>query len=287
MTDVVVTGIAAGAVYGLFALGLVLVYKATKILNFAQAEIGSFATFVAWGLVVSWKLPWVAGVLLALAVAAALGLTFERAVVRPLIDAPRLTLVVATIAVGLLLAGLEIKVWGASPKIMPTPFHGTGLRIGHVVLPPPRLLALAITAAAAAVSAWFFRRTTFGLAILAAAQDVVGVRLTGIRLRHLSAFTWGVSSVVGATAGIVIALSLGAFAPLFLARIMLLGFAAAVLGGMTSLPGALIGGIVVGVTQAVVSHYWISVPGLVEAVMFGAIVAVLLFRPRGLLGRTA
>ena len=287
MTDVVVTGIAAGAVYGLFALGLVLVYKATKILNFAQAEIGSFATFVAWGLIASWKLPWLLGVVVALLVAAALGLTFERAVVRPLIDAPRLTLVVATIGMGLLLAGLEFKLWGASPRIMPSPFHGSGLHVGHVVLPPPRLLALALTAVAAGASAWFFRRTTFGLAILAAAQDVIGVRLTGIRLRHLSAFTWGVSSVVGALAGIVIALSLGAFAPTFLNGIMLLGFAAAVLGGMTSLPGALIGGIVVGVTQAVVSHYWISVPGLVEAVMFGAIVTVLLLRPRGLLGRTA
>src|SRR4051812_33597008 len=153
MTDVVVAGIAAGAVYGLFALGLVLVYKATKILNFAQAEIGSFATFVAWGLIVSWKLPWALGVLLALAVAAAVGLVFERTVVRPLIDAPRLTLVVAPIAVGLLLAGLEIKLWGGSPKIMPSPFHGVGLRIGHVVLPPPRLLALVITAVAAGASA--------------------------------------------------------------------------------------------------------------------------------------
>ncbi|MBV8691567.1 MAG: branched-chain amino acid ABC transporter permease [Actinobacteria bacterium] len=287
MTDVVVTGIAAGAVYGLFALGLVLVYKATKILNFAQAEIGSFATFVAWGLITSWKFPWLVGALGGLLVAGALGLAFERAVVRPLIDAPRLTLVVATIGMGLLLAGLEFKIWGASPRIMPTPFHGDGLTIGSVTLPPARLLALGLTAAAAGASAWFFRRTTFGLAILAAAQDVVGVRLTGIRLRHLSAFTWLTSSVVGAAAGIIIALSLGAFAPTFLNGIMLLGFAAAVLGGMTSLPGALVGGIVVGITQAVVSHYWISVAGLVETVMFGAIVAVLLLRPRGLLGRLA
>jgi len=287
MTDVVVAGIAAGAVYGLFALGLVLVYKATKILNFAQAEIGSFATFVAWGLITSWKLPWLVGAAGGVLVAGALGLAFERLVVRPLIDAPRLTLVVATIGMGLLLAGLEFKIWGASPHIMPSPFRGSGLTLGSVTLPPARLLALAITAVAAAASAWFFRRTTFGLAILAAAQDVVGVRLTGIRLRHLSAFTWLSSSVVGAIAGIVIALSLGAFAPTFLNGIMLLGFAAAVLGGMTSLPGALVGGIVVGVTQAVVSHYWISVAGLVETVMFAAIVAVLLFRPRGLMGRTA
>jgi branched-chain amino acid transport system permease protein len=144
-----------------------------------------------------------------------------------------------------------------------------------------------VTAAVALAFAWFFRRTTFGLALLASAQDAVGVRLTGIRLRHLSAFTWAVSSVIGAAAGVIIALSLGAFAEYFLARIMLLGFAAAVLGGMTSLPGALVGGLLVGVGEAVVSHYWITVPGLVEALTFGIIVSVLLLRPRGLLGRSA
>ena len=185
-----------------------------------------------------------------------------------------------------MLGGIELKAWGGSPRILASPFQGQGPSIAGVVLAPPRLLSRCDHGLAAPVPAWFFRRTTFGLAILAAAQDVVGVRLTGIRLRHLSAFTWGVSSVVGAMAGIVIALSLGAFAPFFMARIMLLGFAAAVLGGMTSLPGALVGGIVVGVTQAVVSHYWISVAGLVEAVMFGAIVAVLLAsRPQGCSGR--
>lgn len=285
MAAVIVSGIAAGAVYGLFALGLVLVYKTTRVLNFAQAEIGAFSTFVAYALIVDAGLPWGLGALLALGAAAAVGVGFERAVIRPLVGAPRLTLVVATIGLGLLLGGLEVKLWGIDPKLLPTPFHGSGLHVADVYLSPPRLLALGITAAAGALSVWFFRRTTFGLALLAAAHDVVGVRLTGIRLRHLSAFTWGVSSVLGGMAGIVISLSLGAFAPFFLNRIMLLGFAAAVVGGMTSLPGALLGGIVIGVTEALVSHFWISVPGLVEAVMFGTIVVFLLVRPIGLLGR--
>lgn len=285
MAAVIVSGIAAGAVYGLFALGLVLVYKTTRVLNFAQAEIGTFATFLAYSLIVSAGLPWGLGAVLALLGAAAAGVGFERLVVRPLLGAHRLTLVVATIALGLFLGGLELKLWGVDPKILPSPFHGSGLLVASVYLPPPRLLALGLTAGAGAVSAWFFRRTTFGLALLAAAHDVVGVRLTGIRLRHLSAFTWAVSSVVGGAAGIVIALSLGAFAPFFLNRIMLLGFAAAVVGGMTSLPGALVGGIAIGVTEALVSHFWISVPGLVETVVFGTIVVVLLVRPSGVLGR--
>jgi branched-chain amino acid transport system permease protein len=285
--QVLITGIGAGAVYGLFGLGLVLVYKATRVLNFAQAELGTFAAYITWALVAEAGVSWLVAAPVALLAAGALGLTFERLVVRPLLHAPRLTLVVATIAASLFLIALELKLWGGSPRILPTPFHGEGVRIADVVLTPPRLLALAVTAAVAGASVWFFRRTTFGLALLASAQDAVAVRLTGIRLRHLSAFTWGVSAVIGGATGILIALSLGAFAEFFMARIMLLGFAAAVLGGMTSLPGALVGGLAVGVTEAVVSQYWISVPGLVEAVMFGTIVAVLLVRPQGLLGRAA
>jgi branched-chain amino acid transport system permease protein len=285
--QVLASGIGTGAVYGLFALGLVLVYKATRVLNFAQAEVGTFATYLVWVLLVRAHLPWPFALLIVMLAAAAIGLAFERAVVRPLLYAPRLTLVVATVAASLFFGALELKLWGASPRILPSPFHGSGLHVAHVFLTPPRLAALVLTAAVGFGFAWFFRRTTFGLALLASAQDPVGVRLTGIRLRHLSAFTWAVSTVLGAAAGIVIALSLGAFAEFFMARLMLLGFAAAILGGMTSLPGALAGGLAVGVGEAVVSHYWISVPGLVEALTFGIIVVVLLVRPQGLLGRAA
>ncbi|MHB8463881.1 MAG: branched-chain amino acid ABC transporter permease [Acidimicrobiales bacterium] len=287
MAQVVVSGIGAGAVYGLFALGLVLVFKATRVLNFAQAEMGTFTTYLAWWLLVRQGIGWPLTVVIVLAAAALIGLVFERTVMRPLVHASRLTLVVATVAASLLFGALELKIWRGNPKLLPSPFHGSGLHIAGVFITPPRLLALALTAAVGAGFAWFFRRTTFGLALLASAQDAIGVRLTGIRLRHLSAFTWAASAVIGAAAGLVIALSLGAFAEYFMARIMLLGFAAAILGGMTSLPGALVGGLGVGVGEAVVSHYWIRIPGLVEALTFAMIVAVLIVRPQGLLGREA
>jgi len=287
VTNVIVSGIAQGAVYGLFALGLVLVYKTTKVLNFAQAETGTFAAFLLWELA-HLGLPWMVALLVTLLAVALMGLIFERFVIRPLVHAPRMTLVVATIALGLFLFGLELHFFGVKPHFEPTPFHGSGLRISAVTLTPPRLLALAVTAVIGFVSAWFFRRTTFGLGLLAAAQDSVGVRLTGLRLRHLSAFTWAVSFVVGGLAGILLAMSLAFFAPASLTGgIMLFGFAAAVLGGMTSLPGALIGGVAVGVARAVISNYWISVPGLPETLMFAAIVVVLLVRPQGMLGRAA
>jgi branched-chain amino acid transport system permease protein len=287
LLNVVVAGLAEGAVFGLFALGLVLVYKATRVLNFAQSEIGAASALLTWWLVVKVGVPWLVAAGAALLAAAVIGLVFERLVVRQLIAAPRMTVVVATVAAGLFLAAAELQLWGVGPFILPSPFHGRGLHLGDVFLSPPRVLAIVVTSAAAAGAAWFFRRTTFGLALLAAAQDSVGVRLTGIRLRHLSAFTWAVSSVVGGLVGIIIALSLGAFAPLFMSHIMLFGFAAAVLGGMTSLPGALLGGIAVGVVKGLVGHWWFSVPGLAETLMFGVIVAMLLVRPQGILGSAA
>ncbi len=286
MGTVLVIGIASGAVYGLFAFGLVLVYKATRVLNFAQAEIGAFGAFMTSTLVAR-RWPWAVAVLIALVVAAGVGLVFERFVIRPLIDASRLTLVVATVSLGLLLGGVELEIWSGNPRILPSPFQGQGPQIFGVVLAQPRLVALILTAFAAGAAAWFFRRTTFGLALLAAAQDIVGVRLTGIRLRHLSAFTWGVSSVIGSVTGILTALAFGAFAPFFMARLMLLGFAAAIVGGMTSLPGALVGGLSIGIAEALVAHFWISTPGLVETVMFALIVVMLIVRPQGMLGSAA
>lgn len=287
MGGILVTGLMAGAVYALFAFGLVLVYKATRVLNFAQAEIGTFATFVVWGLVNAWHWPFGLAVLAALSVVAVIGLLLERLVIRPLIEAPKLTLVVATIATGLFLGGLELQLWTGTPKVFRSPFHALGPQVAGVYISPPRMAAVVLTALAAWGSAVFFRRTTFGLALLAAAQDVVGVRLTGIRLRSLSRFTWVASSVVGGLAGIIVTMSIGAFEPFALNGLLLKGFAGAIVGGMTSLPGALAGGLLVGVAEAIISNFWLSVPGVVEVVMFATIVLMLVFRPRGLLGKAA
>ena len=284
--SVLVIGVVSGAIYGLFALGLVLVYKTSRVLNLAQAEIGGLAAFVTLAAVDRIHV-WPLAAAIGLAVSCAVGLGFERAIVRPLLEAPRLTLVVATLSAGLLIGGLETKIWGVDARALPTPFHFRGPSLAGVVVPPARLVALGASIVVAGAAAWFMRSTTLGLGLRAAADDPVAVRLTGVRVRHLSALTWAASSLFGGMAGIVIALSLGAFAPFFMTRLMLLGFAAAVVGGLTSLVGALTGGIVVGVLEAVVARYWISVPGAVEVAMLAAIVAFLLLRPRGMFGQPA
>lgn len=287
MAEIVFLGIGIGAVYGMFAVGLVLVYKTTGVLNFAQGEIGTFSTFIMFVLVAERGLPWILAALIVLACAALIGIVFERIVVRPLIEGARLTLVIATIAGASLLAGIETKVWGPVPYFLPAPLQARGVALGGVVLTPPRLMALGLAAALGAALAVFLKRTTFGLALRAMAQDPVSVRLTGIRRRHLSSFIWGVSAIIGAASGILTALALGAFGVLFMSRVMLLSFAAAVLGGMTSLSGALIGGIGIGMLDAAGSRFFLTTPGAVEGMTFGIILVMLLVRPRGILGRAA
>jgi branched-chain amino acid transport system permease protein len=282
MGRVLAIGIATGAIYGLFAVGLVLVYETTRILNFAQAEFGVFAAYLSWALVVV-GMPWPAAAALALVGVVSIGLVFERLVVRPLIGHPRLVTVVATIAAALFLVGLELQLWRAGPRVLPSPFSGSGLTLAGIVLTPQRLLALGITLVVAAVGGWFLKRTTFGLALRAVAEDPVGVRLVGVRIGHLSMFTWGVASALGAITGILVALSLGGFSPGFMNRVLLLGFGAAVVGGVHSLAGALAGGVSIGVLEAAVTRAFVSVPGLAEAVVFLIVILVLLLRPRGLL----
>lgn len=281
MGQTVVAGMGTGAVYAVFAVGLVLVFKTSGILNFAQAEIGTFGTFVTWWLVVEHDVPWALGALAGLAAAVAIGLGAERFVFRALLEAPRTTVVVATVALTLFLGALELKLWGASPALLPPPVEGDGLEIAGVVLAPTRLFALGLAVVVCAGLWVFLRSTTFGLGLLAVGQNPTAVRLSGIRLRHLSATTWGLSAALGAAASLVVAPTLGAFTPFFLSRLLLFGFAAAVIGGgLTSLPGAVVGGLALGVWEAYVARELPSLAGVVDASVFLLLAAALLDRTR-------
>jgi branched-chain amino acid transport system permease protein len=280
MVESAVAGLGTGAVYAIFAVGLVVVFKTTRVLNFAQAEVGTFATFLTWWAVAVARWPWALGAGLGL-VAAALGAGLERLVFGRLIDADRSTVVVATIAVSLGLGALELKFWGTSPKILRPPLSGRGLELGGVVLAPTRLLALTVAIGLSAGLWVLLRRTTFGLSLLAVAQNPVAVRLAGVRLRRLSTFTWAASAVLGAGASLLVAPVLGAFSAFYLSRLLLFGFAAGVLGGgMTSLPGAVAGGIGLGVWEAVIAREFPSTPGVVDLSVFLLVAAALLDRAR-------
>jgi branched-chain amino acid transport system permease protein len=287
LLNAVLVGIAEGATYGLIALGIVLVYKATRVLNFAQAEIGTLSLYVAW-LLTSNHVPVLAAAAVAIIVAAALGAATER-VLRPLAGAPRLTVTVATLGIGTLLGFTQIFWFGPDPHNLPDLRAGRAFSIGVTEFVWGRVLAMMITIGLGMALYYFFKRTLFGLGVLAAAQDQSALKLQGLPFNRVSAFTWASGAVLSAIAGLVLAPTIGAFTPFFLTTTLLIpGLTAALVGGLTSLPGAFIGGVIVGVIQNLAKATLGDVlPGPEFVAVFAAMVLVLLFKPNGLMGSEA
>ena len=287
MLQSLVIGVVAGSGYGLIALGLVLVYKSSGIFNFAQGEFGTVAVFALWG-AHSAGVPYGVAMLLGLFAALASGLATERFVVRPLFGAPRVTLLVATAGVSLFAIAAEIWL-GHSQLRFVAPALGRLNRISlfGFAVSDQRLLVIGTLVALAVAGAAFFARTDLGLAVLGLSQNPLATELMGISAERLSRFTWGAAAVLGGLGGILSAPLAGGFGPGFVTLSALIpAFTAAVLGGMNSLPGALVGGIVVGVAESVAVGSPLSehVPGAPSVVVFALLVAVLTFRPHGLLG---
>lgn len=275
-----------GGIYGLLAVGIVLVYRGSRVLNFAQGEVGTLGLFMAWFLTTKHHLPWLVGAAGAVIVAAAVGLGFERFIVRRMVDAGRLAVAVATVGLLLFLLAVEFRGYGASPYAVPGPIGGTGFRLAGVVVSPTQVIALLVTGAVAVSLNVVLRRTDFGLGVLAAADDPTAVRLVGIRLSRVSAFTWGAGAAISALAVLLIEPTVGVFAPGFASELFVKGLAAALVGGLSSLEGAFLGGLVVGFVEIEVKSVTLGsrFPGIPTLAIFGLIILMLLARPRGLLG---
>jgi branched-chain amino acid transport system permease protein len=309
----VVIGIATGALYGLVALGLVLVYKGSRVFNFAQGEFGTVAAFTVYVLVeqiTSIEIPYMAAVAAGLIVAVLLGLAMERVVVRPLMNSPRVTLLVATIAFALFTVGMQIVLFLPEAKVLKpmvatTDAEGkpTGLEIFKYIIPPQNLIVVGILAALAVILGYFFSKTDLGLAILATSQDSFATRVVGIGVERTSRFIWGSAAFLGGLAGILYIPISGTLTPgAMTTGVLIPAFTAAVLGGMTSLPGAFLGGIVVGCVQSLANwagnNYSLTIdgamrplqtiiPGLPDVAIILVLLLVLLARPQGLLGSEA
>lgn len=287
MIQAVVIGIVTGAIYGLIALGLVLVYKGTRVINFAQAEIGGAGLYVAYLCSTVLHLPWAVAAAVTIVLAALLGVAFERVIVRPMGAAPRLTIAVATVGLFFLLFSLEFYFFGQSPEFIAPPIAGRGIEVADFFVGPMVLLSFVVIVVLAVALTAFLRFTDFGLGVLAAAQDATAVRLVGIPLGRLNMFTWGAASALSAIAALLIEPQIGTISPGAIGEPLFLGgLAAALLGGLTSLEGAFLGGILVGVAQSVVQHLLLATgfPGISAVVLFAVVLLVLLLRPQGLLG---
>lgn len=283
--DVLVVGIAQGALAGVLAVGIVLVYKTTRVLNFSQGEVGTFAMYILWMLVRA-GVPWGLALLGGLAAAGAVGLVFEKLVVRPMRDGPKLAIAVATLGLLSVLGFFEIKVWTLSPQFSPQPFSGV-VQLAGTNISATRIFSLLAAAVVGAALYFFLKQTTFGLGLLASAEDPTAVRLMGVKLRHLSQFTWVSASVLGGLAGILALTALRTFHPFAMTPLFVQALTGAVVGGLTSLGGAFGAALALGVLNQVLIAVFPGTSGVVDAAMFIVLLAILVFRPQGLLGRAA
>lgn len=280
----VLAGIATGAIYACMALAIVMIYQAIDHLNFAQGEMAMFSTFIAWQLM-QWGVPYWWAFLLTLIISFAGGIIIERLLFKPLAKAPVLTNVAGFIALFAIVNSVAGLIWDFTIKQFPTPF-GSSPFLGSQLISTHQAGMIGVTLGLLVALFLFFRFTRIGLAMRAAAAMPESARLVGINTSWMVALGWGMASAIGAIAGILIA-PVVFLEPNMMIGVLLYGFAAAVLGGLTSPLGAVLGGFLVGIFENLVGTY---IPGvgneLKLPIALALIVIVLVVKPNGLMGHT-
>jgi branched-chain amino acid transport system permease protein len=275
----VFSGLAAGSIYASVALALVMIYRSTDLVNFAQGEMAMFSTYIAWTLVNA-GLPFWAAFAITLIVSFAGGMLIERVLIRPVENAPVLAAVVVTIGLLLIFNSVAGWIYSYTVQDFPSPFPDRPLF--HALITTRDLGVIVVTLLMLVLLFLFFRFTSTGLAMRAAAQNPASARLCGIRVGRMLAIGWGLAAAIGATAGIMVAPVLF-LDPNMMGGVLLYAFAGALLGGITSPVGAVVGGLIVGVTENLVGTYLIA-SQLKLTVALALIILVLVFKPNGLFG---
>jgi branched-chain amino acid transport system permease protein len=277
-------GLAAGAIYACVALAVVMIYQAIDHLNFAQGEMATFSTFIAWQLL-AWGLSYWVAFVVTVALSFIGGVAIERVLFRPLHNAPILANLVGFIALFSILNSGDGYIWNYTIKTFPTPF-GTKPLLGALI-DTHEAGMIAVTAGLLLLLYLFFRGTRLGLAMRAAAANPESARLVGIRVGWMTALGWGMAAAIGAVAGMLVA-PVVFLEPNMMFGALLYGFAGAVLGGLSSPAGAVLGGLAVGIIENLSATYVPYVGrDLKLTIALLVIVAVLMVRPSGIFGRTA
>jgi branched-chain amino acid transport system permease protein len=281
----VVSGLATGGIFASLALAIVLIYRATRVINFAQGEMAMFATYIALWLIDSgW--PYWAAFFATLGIAFAGGVAVERVVIRPVEKAPAVTIVIVTVGLLIGLNGAAFWIWGGETRAFPSAFSTRAIQVGGVAFSIQDIGVIAVSLAAVGLLYLFFRFTKVGLAMRAAAVNPEASRLVGVRVGWMLALGWGFASVLGAVSGMMVAPTVF-LDPNMMRPVLLYAIAAAILGGLDSPLGAVVGGLVLGVGLNLVSTYVDFVGDALKLpVAFIVILAVLLVKPTGLFGRT-
>jgi branched-chain amino acid transport system permease protein len=282
----IAAGIRQGAVFAGLALALVIIYRSTRAINFAQGEMATFTTFICWSLMNHGLSFWTAFPIV-LAIAFAGGVAIERIIIRPVENGPVITVVIITLGLALLLNGLTSVIWGGGNRPFHGPFSTRTIDVGGVPISVQDIGIVVVSFLLVGALALFFRFTKLGLGLRAAALNRDSSELVGVRVGWMLAFGWGLAAVLGAVAGMMVAPILF-LDPNMMQTILLYAFAAAVLGGLDSPVGAVVGGLLLGVTITLLSRY---VGFVGDALKLPAalllILLVLLVKPNGLFGRVA
>jgi branched-chain amino acid transport system permease protein len=283
--DFTLNGITTGMIYAAVALALVLIWRGTRILNFAQGGMGMITTYVAVTLLDRQISYWLAFVV-ALVAGAVVGVVVERVLIRPVQAKPPINAVIVTLGLLILVEAVAAMIWGGNFRSFPAPFSVRGLHVGNteIALSPFDVFTIVAVLVVMVALLVLFRRTATGLRMRAAAFEPEVARLLGVRVGRVLTLGWALAAVVGALAGMLVAPNLF-LSPNYMDPILVFGFTAAVLGGLDSPVGALVGGLVVGLVLSYVTGYLGSELQTVGALVI--LVAVLMVRPEGLFSSTS
>ena len=280
------SGIALGCVYSLVALGFVLIYKATGVLNFAQGELMMVGAYIYFSLVTSLDMTPLLAFGATLVLAGLLGALIERLVLHPLVDEPPFTLVMVTIGLATLLRAATGMIWSHDTFAFPSPISEGAIDMGEVSVPLVDMWTVAVTVALSLLLFVFFHYTRLGTAMRAVAQNRYAAQLMGISVDRIFTFTWALAASLGAIGGMLLADI--SFLHTNMGFIGLRAFPAVVLGGMESIPGALLGGLIIGLIESLAGVYLDPIlgGGTHQVLAFVILLIVLMVRPTGLFGAT-
>jgi len=280
IAQLAINGMAIGAIYALVALGLVLTYKATEVLNFAHGDVLMASSFVGWGLIVGLGWPFWLAALTTVALAAVLSWLIDARVMRLIVGQPQFAGVMLTIAIAFMLRGLVSMSFGPESRTYPTPWSGQKTEVAGVVIADLSLVIVAAALLITLVLFWFLKKTALGVAIQAASQNQLAAYLSGIRVKRVTSLVWGISGAIAAVCGLLLAPI--ALVDIGLWIVVLKALAAVVLGGFGSVPGAILGGLLLGVIEQFSGVYLPD--GFKDAMAYLVLIGVLILWPRGLLG---
>lgn len=290
MTDFfqfLISGIAVGSIYALAALGFVLIYKSSRVINFANGQIIAIGAFLAYGMTTFWKLPFLLAVLLSAILTALLGFIIERVFLKKLVGQPIISVIMVTIGLASVLDGLMyLTPFGSGNFSYPAFLPQEPIRFLGITISYAQVLAIIFTALFLLAFGWFFQRSVLGVSMRAVADDQMASLSVGVSVERVFALAWAVAGITAAAAGIVVG-TISGLNQDALIGIGLAVFPAVILGGLDSIPGAVVGGIVIGVLQQMAAGYLDRIVpngGTQQVIPFVVLLVVLWFKPHGLFG---